>query len=286
MANNKDAFSYMATDDPGSEMVPQKRRVTLPAMLMAGAKSPTNPMQGVLNYLNETPLNEKDYKYLRERAALIGSDEWTAMMPFTAGIFSIDNLITGKRGAYHGQDRGRSREEEDWLISQTGLKRSPHLLDVYLGNTTAEAEGLKKIEGTDSYDANSYIKFVGFDTGEQGGKSKLYELKKDVTRLQPEGHKYHKKLNLSDYGITPVTYETIDFGRKSWQIEKGKDGITYLTMDDKWDFAGSDYGATGKIMDKLGAKDINLRVKIPLGVVSWDRDDDFFGRWTTLPLSE
>ena len=66
------------------------------------------------------PKDEKDkslslmpvYKYLREKAALIGSDEWTAMAPFTSGIFAIDNLITGKRGGYRGQDRGRTKEQE------------------------------------------------------------------------------------------------------------------------------------------------------------------------------
>ena len=252
---NKEIFDLMTQLDPGTDTKLEKRNISLPKMLMAGAKSPTNPMQGVLNYLNETPLSEEDYKYLREKAALIGSDEWTAMAPFTSGIFAIDNLITGKRGGYRGQDRGRTKEQEAAFAKAKGLKVSPNLLDIYLGNTTAEKEGLKKIEGSDSYDANPYVKFEGFS----GNAKNRHNLLKAVTYIKPG-----QSINIDDYNINAVTNETIDFGRKSWKIEKDKEGQAFLVMDDKWDFAGGDYGPQGKILDKLGAANINLKVKVPL----------------------
>ena len=252
---NKEIIDLMTKQDPGTDISPQKRRVTLPAMLMAGANNLRNPMQGVLNYLNETPLNEEDYRFLREKAALIGSDEWTAMAPFTGGVFAIDNLITGKRGGYRGQDRGRTPEEEAVFIKETGLKPSPHLLDIYLGNTTAESEGLKKIKGSDSYDANPYVKFEGFS----GNPQNRHNLLKAATYIKPG-----ESININNYNVNAVTNESIDFGRKSWKIEKDKEGNAFLSMDDKWDFAGDDYGIPGKILDKIGATDINLKVKIPL----------------------
>ena len=258
MANNKEAFDLMVAADPGSSIIPQERNVALPGMLMAGAKaalSMKDPMQGVLKYLNETAVNEEDYKYLKEKAGLIGSDEWTAMAPFTRGVFAIDNLITGKRGTYRGQDRGRTPEEEAEFISRTGLKRSPHLLDVYLGNTTPEAEGMQKIEGTESYNANPYVDFKGF----VGSPSDRHRFLKAVTTL-----KSGKSVNPKDYNINISSVESIDFGRKGWKVEKDNEGQAFIVLDDKWDFAGSDYGAVGKIMDKIGARDINLKAKFPL----------------------
>jgi len=263
MQHKADA-TYVDLIDPEE---PEERNIGMGGILKSAVGSLLSGEdlgKGVYEYIDETATNQADYDYLREKAKLIGSDYLTAVAggPGTF-LTNIDELVTGRPGEYRGQHLDRNVRVGEYSDEQRNqilnLEDAPNLLDIYLGYSSPEDEGLESIEGTNAYNVEPYVNFNGL----QGDEVMVDILKSHVNNLSAGD-----TLKLSDYNITPKYDESIDLGKTGWTIGKDEDGQAFISLSDRWDFSGSvdetGMGYMGKLMDKIGKNPINFYGKFPL----------------------
>lgn len=242
-----------------------------------GAVGPNTVPEEIMDYMDENVKTEADVDFMRDKAEAVGSDLYTALFgaPWPG---AVTNVLFGGKGSYRGQvlDRTQNIEPEkvEMYNKYYGVENAPDLLGVFLGKRTPESEGLRETnirpqggypfrdEGKNVYDVTPFVNVLGI-----GGKDaeKIFH---KINHMKPGDTVNFKEFEDLGLDVNVLHHKSIDLGTASnWSIGKDENGDAYVALADSWDFSSTPeerFGTYGRIMDKIGVKNINFYGRFPI----------------------
>jgi hypothetical protein len=256
--------------DGGMSKEADETQLSLTGLSIAALEGVINDgaVPSVLDYLYAKELSKADSLYLKDKARSFATTGSSAVL----GDWSMRGMINalmGRQGMYQGQALGdlsyiqggsnpEAVEARSQYISDTnarlGIKDAPKLVDILLGYTTPEAEGMREIDarpkgypfkGDKVYDAGDYVALFNVMSDNE------HELRADILELN-EGD----SINLTNRaGVELNLRSSIDLGRFNYSVGRDDSGY-YIAIADVFDTSGST--SAGELLEFAGAHPINL----------------------------
>lgn len=223
---------------------------------------------GVLDYLYTKELSQADTLYLKDKARSFATTGSSATLgkPSVKGFI---NAAMGRQGMYQGQalsdlsyvQQAGSPEDfearSEYISSENarlGIKDAPKLVDILLGYTTPEDEGMQEInvrpkdypfKGDKVYNVGDYVSLFNVMSSNE------HELRSEILSLNKGD-----AINLTNRaGVDLNLRSSIDLGRFNSSVGRDDEGY-YIAIADIFDTSGST--SAGELLEFAGSNPINL----------------------------